>query len=155
MNSIATLSRPDFLASVRTYLGTPYAHQGRTPGQRLDCLGVVLCALKEQGWQEQENSRAATLDYQMRATDDLLEQTLRLEGQEIALCDARPTDILIFRWPGQNFAQHCGVISRQIGGQIYFIHAYNSRTQRTVNEQALRDEWRKLLIGTYRLNCFA
>lgn len=37
------MSRSDVIAMARGYIGTPFHHQGRTPGVGLDCAGVLIC----------------------------------------------------------------------------------------------------------------
>ena len=39
------IPRADFIAAVRTCVGTPTGHMGRTIGRSLDCCGVVWAAL--------------------------------------------------------------------------------------------------------------
>lgn len=36
------ISREDIVKEVRSYVGTPFAHQGRTPKKGLDCVGVPI-----------------------------------------------------------------------------------------------------------------
>lgn len=38
------------IQAVRSWLGTPYVHQGRLPGVGLDCLGLVICLARETGY---------------------------------------------------------------------------------------------------------
>ena len=41
--------RAEFIAAARSYLRTPYGHQGRMPGVLLDCVGVPICAARQVG----------------------------------------------------------------------------------------------------------
>ncbi len=43
------MKHQDFVAAVKSYVGTPFAHQGRCPGKGLDCVGVLVCAAHESG----------------------------------------------------------------------------------------------------------
>ncbi|MDA5194957.1 NlpC/P60 family protein [Govanella unica] len=47
-NSAADL-RAAIVDKGRSYLGTPFRHQGRAPGRGLDCIGVVACIGRELG----------------------------------------------------------------------------------------------------------
>ncbi len=44
------MKREDFVRVARSYIGTPFHHQGRLPGVGLDCAGVIVCALAECGY---------------------------------------------------------------------------------------------------------
>jgi cell wall-associated NlpC family hydrolase len=46
------------VTAAERYIGTPFHHQGRLPGVGLDCIGLVLCALREAGYQPPESSEA-------------------------------------------------------------------------------------------------
>lgn len=39
------------IVAARSYIGTPFVHQGRQPGLGLDCVGMVFCAFLAAGWQ--------------------------------------------------------------------------------------------------------
>lgn len=42
--------RPEIVAAARRHLGTPWVHQGRTPGVGLDCLGLAIVVARELGF---------------------------------------------------------------------------------------------------------
>lgn len=39
----------DVVRQARTWLGTPFAHQGRRKGAGVDCAGLLVCTLRELG----------------------------------------------------------------------------------------------------------
>lgn len=41
--------RDAILTVARSYIGTPFRHQGRMPGRGLDCVGVIACIGRELG----------------------------------------------------------------------------------------------------------
>jgi cell wall-associated NlpC family hydrolase len=43
MSQPATVSRADWLAWLLSLEGTPYQHQGRTPGVAMDCVAPLVC----------------------------------------------------------------------------------------------------------------
>lgn len=43
------ISRDDVVAKARDWLGTPYSHQGRVKGHRVDCMGLVVGICDEYG----------------------------------------------------------------------------------------------------------
>ena len=42
--------RTKLVETALTYLGTPFRHQGRTPGIGLDCAGLIICSANESGY---------------------------------------------------------------------------------------------------------
>ena len=36
-------------ATALSYVGTPFGHRGRDPGRELDCIGIAVCAYRENG----------------------------------------------------------------------------------------------------------
>jgi cell wall-associated NlpC family hydrolase len=44
---VAEISRAAWLAEVLSYLGTPYAHQGRVPGVGMDCVAPLIVAARK------------------------------------------------------------------------------------------------------------
>lgn len=47
--SITSPSRLDVVAAARTWVDTPYEHQGRVRGVGVDCIGVPLCVARDLG----------------------------------------------------------------------------------------------------------
>ena len=45
-----------FVAAARSYVNTPFVHQGRVPGAGLDCAGVVVCAARAAGFELQDGA---------------------------------------------------------------------------------------------------
>lgn len=49
MTGTGTATGEALAATARTFIGTPFGHQGRMPGFELDCAGVVVCAMEAVG----------------------------------------------------------------------------------------------------------
>lgn len=51
MNTPAPVSRAAFVATVESYVGTPYVHQGRVPGPNggMDCPAPIILAARAHG----------------------------------------------------------------------------------------------------------
>lgn len=45
----ARVTRADLIAEARTWIGTPWIHQGRLKGIATDCVGVVICVPRALG----------------------------------------------------------------------------------------------------------
>ena len=43
------MTAPGIVSAARRMIGTPFVHQGRTPGVALDCAGLLVCAARECG----------------------------------------------------------------------------------------------------------
>ena len=41
------ITKEDVVREAKTWLGTPFHHQGRLKGVGVDCAGVIVCVAKE------------------------------------------------------------------------------------------------------------
>lgn len=108
-------------------VGTPFHHQGRAAGVGLDCIGMVVLALREGGLVVRDR-----LDYSQRPDGKALREALLGHGAcevgDLTLAEAG--DVLLFRYDGQPqhvalalgggrmahaFAPACGVVATEIG----------------------------------------
>lgn len=124
------------LDEARRCLGTPFHHQGRAPGVGLDCIGLVVCALRAAGIEARDRA-----DYGRRPDGISLIAAIEAHGwrrvQKIAA-----GDILVFRYGGQ--PQHVALAS----GASTLIHSFAPAGK--VVETDIGDYWRRRLIGIYR-----
>lgn len=129
------VTRKGFVDEARTWLGTPYRHQGRLKGVACDCIGLVICTARVLGLSEFE-----ILDYGKRP-DGRLRQTM--EGQ-LSLADSNDVkmgDIVLFSWKAQPI--HVAIMT----GADSLIHAY--LPSRAVVEHRIDDDWRRQIVGCY------
>ena len=85
----------------RSFIGTPYRHQGALKGVGCDCLGLVRGVWRELYGAEPEMPGAYAADWAERAgAERLLEAAARHCGAALPAAALRPGDILIFRWRG-------------------------------------------------------
>jgi NlpC/P60 family putative phage cell wall peptidase len=83
-------------------------------------------------------------DWAERSGEDrLMEAASRHFGLPLALADAQPGDLLLFRWRPQMAAKHAGILS----GEREFIHAYE---QAAVIASPLVPSWRRRIAGVFR-----
>jgi NlpC/P60 family putative phage cell wall peptidase len=68
---------------------------------------------------------------------------LRHCGQPLPLVEARPGDLLLFRWRAEAAAKHVGIMS----GPDRFIHAYEPVG---VIESALVPGWKRRIVFVFR-----
>lgn len=128
---------PDALiAAARRAIGTPFRHQGRTPGVALDCAGLALYVAAENG--------IATLDkegYPRRPFGGILETTLSEQPGLVRVFDMLPGDILLMRF--DTGPQHLGIFTGKT-----LIHAY--APARIVCEHDFTPEWVARVVAIYR-----
>lgn len=131
-------TRAEILAEARTWLGTPFHHQGRVKGVGVDCVGLIVGVLRTLGH--------APLDqtgYGREPHAGLLEAALEAQLMRVALDAAQPADVLLLRFVRE--PQHVGLLT-EAGG---IIHTYE-RVGRVV-EHRLDEAWRRRLVRAYRL----
>lgn len=124
----------------RSYIGTPFHHQGRLPGVGLDCAGVVVCALVASGVTVQD-----VKGYGRVPTGGIFAAAVGAQCDKIELSDAQVGDFIMFAFRDE--PQHIAMISGI--DPIMLIHAYQDVGR--VVENALDDTWKARMRGVYRL----
>ena len=126
-----------FIATAKTYEGTPFLHQGRLPGVGLDCGGVVVCALRAVGYRVID-----VVGYGRLPGKGMLEKIVEENCDKIEPGDLQDGDILIFR-----FAREPQHVAIHAGGQL--IHAWQDIGRVVVHD--FDAVWRRRLTGCYRV----
>jgi NlpC/P60 family putative phage cell wall peptidase len=126
------------IAAARECLGTPFHHQGRTPGAGLDCIGLLVVAARAAGRVVEDRT-----DYSRRPDGQSLIDVLRAHGAA-EVSDIAAGDILLFRYDRQ--PQHVALAT----GPDNMIHSF--APARAVVETAIGDYWRRRLCGIFRFN---
>jgi len=130
--------RAAIIAAARACLDTPFRHQGRLPGQGLDCIGLVrwpavACGLTR------EDFRA----YGRQPRPEAMHRQLCRYFDPVPLGEARPGDIL---WLAVGDApQHLAILT-EVGT---LIHALADGPGRVV-EHGYRHPWPGRLRGVFR-----
>lgn len=128
----------EFIAEVHTWLGTPFAHQGRTKGTEADCAGVVI-----------ESARALGLttfqitDYSEQSDEARFNALLREHLLPVAFRDRQPGDVLSFAPLLRH--QHLGVLIHD----DLFVHAYALDPKKVIKSRLAAD-WLYRLRGVWR-----
>lgn len=131
------------LMIARSWLGTPYRHQGSTKGIGCDCLGLLRGVWRELCGAEPEEPGAYARSWSLRAGPDRLMTAAETHLLAIELDKALPGDVLLFRWRSGAPATHCAILDE--GGRI--IHAYEGAA---VVSTALPKSWRGRIAGAFR-----
>jgi len=117
------ISRSAILAEARDWIGTPYTHQASAKHAGCDCLGLVRGVWRALYGAEPEAIPAYTPDWAERAGAETLLHAAQRNMREIAIGDAAPGDMLLFRMHAQAPVKHCAILDA--GARI--IHAYWGR----------------------------
>lgn len=103
------MKRADIIASARKTVGTPWAHHGRRLRLGLDCIGVAQFLLTDL------DLPVYDVPYQRHAHWHDFLAHFRKHAKEIDIRDARPGDVLVFRYIGP-YPCHCGIYADKYGG---------------------------------------
>lgn len=143
----------DIVRIARTWLQTPFAHQGRQKGLRCDCIGLVIEVCREAGliadaglpatWDQQGYGRLP------QSYGPLLPLLTYL--QPVSRQAMQVGDVIVFQLVSGHPA-HMGFLADG-ADPFSLIHAYNARTQRQakVQEHRLAGMWLRCLHSAYRL----
>ncbi len=130
------MTRAEFVAQARTYLGVKFKHQGRSR-QGLDCWGLPKVVAADFGIELPENRT-----YPRRPPNDLMVSTLNQSLTRIPNSEARDGDLVIFALGSA--AIHCGILTDR-----GVIHA-NGGVGKVV-EHGLIPSWRRRIVATYQI----
>ena len=107
------------IAATRLWLGTPYVHQASVLGAGCDCLGLARGVWRDLHGPEPVTPPPYTRDWGEAVGEEALAQAARRFLLEIALTDAGPGTLILFRMARGVPAKHCGIRS-----ETGLIHAY-------------------------------
>ena len=132
------------LALAAGWIGTPYRHQASLRDVGCDCIGLIRGIWRELYGEEPEAVTAYAPDWAERwGADRLVEAALRHFGSALPMAEAKPGDVLLFRWRPDCAAKHAGILA----GAGHFIHAYE---QAAVIRSALVPSWRRRIVAVHR-----
>lgn len=128
-------TREQVLAEARSWLGTPFHHQGRLKGVGVDCIGLVVGVARALGM-------AATDRPGYARTPDGETLTAALDAQMRRIKAADAGDVLLLRI--RRLPQHVGFLGE--GGTL--IHAHSGADK--VVETPMTDRWWERVVAAYR-----
>lgn len=131
------MTREDIIAEARTWLGTPWHHQGRLKGVGADCVAVVIGVAKRFG---ADSGYADATDYGTQP-DTRMEALLKRYLLPIRRDERQPGDVLHVAW--SIIPQHVGILT----ADNTVIHAYG---RRGVVETTFSGRLARGLRGVYR-----
>ena len=139
----------EIIRVARSWIGTPFHHQGRvkrTPDNKggCDCLGLVVGVANEVGIDSiTSNDRN---DYAKNPNGEQLYGEMGRCLKEIPINDMSAGDIALFRFDKD--PQHVGIISEK-DGVASIIHCYLQA--RGVVEHSFDKYWKERLVAAFRV----
>ncbi len=158
------VDRWKIVQEARSWIDTPFQHQGRMKGQAVDCLGLLVGIAKQLDLRSKDGSELAKWDcvtYGHYPDGDNLQRELSRHLQpilsyKISLGDEKAdidnirlsaADIGLFCIDGM--AQHLAVFAIAPDGYLTIIHSY--APARKVVEHRLDSYWCAKLVAAYRI----
>lgn len=134
----------EIVRHARSWIGTPFRHQGRNPGLGVDCIGVVIDAMRRAGvvppgWNY--------TGYGREPLNGLLQTELQ---KYLTPTDQwAPGTVLLMRWFAE--PQHVGIYAGQhpLAGGDTVIHSCQSLGGCV--EHTLSTKWRQRVCALYRI----
>ena len=102
----------------RSYIGTPFHHQGRLPGVGLDCVGVLICVARDLGLVAPDFD---VTGYERMPDGVELMRHLTERFASIQQAEMRPGDIVCEAF--DKHPQHVGIVGNYRHGGLTIIHA--------------------------------
>ena len=136
------IARTQIVATTRTWLGTPFQHQGRIKGRGVDCVGLPLCVMAELGVTD---LLADYRNYPSQPTGRVVHEECQRRLIEKTMAEMLPGDLLTLRVP--TVPCHTAIIT-DLNGGLGIIHAYNGGPRRVV-EHILDAKWRRRIEGVF------
>jgi NlpC/P60 family putative phage cell wall peptidase len=126
-----------------SWIGTPYRHQASVKTRGTDCLGLIRGIWRELYGAEPLSFLPYSRDYGEFAASEPIARLACRYLEPLDPQEARPGDVMLFRWPRQAVAKHLGILS----ASNRVIHAWERAGVVEVN---LHQGWRARIIGYFR-----
>lgn len=130
------VTRSELIRVGRTYIGTPFLHQGRVKGEGIDCVGFLICLFKEVGIIQSDWDFTR---YNYFNDGEKIHEYILNWGDEISINLIKPGDVV--RLKMYENAQHAGLIS-----DYGLIHVLKKTCEHSIN-----DKWQKRICQAYRI----
>ena len=143
------ITRDAVVAEARTWLDTPFRHQGRLKGVGVDCLGIIvevgkaIGAVSRSAVNATDYGDATAIDYGHIPKPSRMGDGLRTHLVSISIASAGAGDIVWMAWRTELHPQHLGILT-----DIGILHAYSGIKK--VVEHPLDTAWRARFKAAYR-----
>lgn len=140
--AIAT-SRAAIVAEARSWIGTPYRHQGSVKGAGCDCLGLIRGVWRAIYGSEPEEPPPYAPDWAEAAGGEPLARAALRHLVAIDKIAFAEGDVILFRWRPGLTAKHAAIVS----APDRMIHAHEGAA---VAEVAIASWWQRRLAYAFR-----
>lgn len=120
MSAPCDITRAAVLAEAESWIGTPYRHQASLKGVGCDCLGLLRGIWRALHGEEPEIAPPYAPDWAEAGGDETLLAAATRHLIALPLADARPGDVVLFRWRAGLPFKHCAIV----GPGDALIHAH-------------------------------
>jgi cell wall-associated NlpC family hydrolase len=130
-----------FVTTARSYLRTPFKHQGRS-AWGLDCVGLCIVALRPTGrpYFDAEAYSKHPLRQGLRAA------LVRNLGEPVPKESMREGDVVLMAFKGD--PSHVGILTNYLHGGFALLHAF--RQMGEVVEHRMDEEWIGYITEVFR-----
>jgi len=138
----------DAVVEARTWLGTPFQHQGCLKGVACDCIGLVKgvgMALGVVDYNPASAEAKMFASYSMQPDSQRMREGLATWLVPILVDDATVGDVLFMAWGRE--PQHVALVTDR-----GIIHSYSSVGK--VVEHNLDAQWKRRIVAAYRYPAF-
>lgn len=112
-------SKADIVARARAMIGTPWRHQGRSPGRGLDCVGLLVKVSHELGIADEDFVTYSRYTTGIEAIGFFAQRGIPIEIEA-----AGPGDAVVIT--DTMFPNHCGILAER-DGMLMIVHAHAGR----------------------------
>lgn len=141
MEADRIITRKEIIAHARTWVDTPYRHQGRVKGKAIDCIGMVWGVWNDLGLP------AITIpaNYTESPRGDMV---LRNADAHLVAVDRpmAPGDVVVLWGFSRDEPQHFAIVG-EYGSRLTMIHAFSKRGK--VVEHGWEPFWQKRFVRAY------
>ena len=137
---------PVILAEARSWVDTPYQHQGRRKSQAVDCIGLVMGVSYNVGLIGKPDLQWIAKNfsaYSRTPEANLLREGFSNFMPEVLISNLLPGDVVLVSM--DNAPRHCAIYTEK----DTIIHAYAERGRCVENRFV--HYWRKMSICAYRM----
>jgi cell wall-associated NlpC family hydrolase len=99
-------TRQQIIDEARTWLGTPFRHQGRLKGVGVDCGGLIVCVRKDLGISEWDYTT-----YSRQPQPKVMVKYLKEFGNPVKKSEMQPADVIWMKVEGN--PQHLGIYTEK------------------------------------------
>lgn len=134
-------TRAAIVAEARSWLGTPFMHQGRLKGVAVDCAGLVIGVARELGLPIVDVGGYGRIPQRAQ-----LEAELAAQMDPVALRELGAGDVILLRIERE--PQHLAIVSEL--EPLSAVHAFNQKGLARCVEHALDPRWQRRILGAWR-----